>query len=31
MSFETGEGEPHILTIDIMKKTGLFFDHYFTA
>ncbi|MGX7024730.1 prolyl oligopeptidase family serine peptidase [Vagococcus hydrophili] len=30
MSFETGEGEPHILTIDIMNKTGKFFVQHFS-
>lgn len=29
MHFETGYGEPHILTIDIMEKTGLFFAKHF--
>lgn len=29
MFFETGKDEPHILTIDIMNKTGLFFDKHF--
>lgn len=28
MLFETGNDEPHILTIDTMEKTGSFFDTY---
>lgn len=29
MTYETSEGEPHLLTIDIMEKTGVFFNDFF--